>query len=206
MQGNYRNWRTIYSSFTMLVPHGTMVMCRPVRPLMLALALFAGSLSGAAEAQCLLCGDNGTATTGAVRSASDDALDLTPLRVSITADLDFSRLVSGNGGGSVTIDPSTGQIRSSGAVEALGGSGFTGRAVIEGTPGRTVRIDLPTDVSLRSSTGGEVRIRDIVSSLPPRAQLGPDGRLEFSIGGRLELDGRADGDFRGRIQITVSYE
>jgi hypothetical protein len=77
---------------------------------------------------------------------------------------------------------------------------------VEGTPGRTVRIDLPHDVRLTSTSGAEVRIRDIVSSLPPRARLGPDGRLEFAFGGRLELDGRADGDFRGRIQITVSYE
>ena len=188
----------------MMVPDGTVVMFRPYRPLWLLPALFAGMIPGAVQAQCLLCSDGGNASTSPVRSASDD--DDLPLRISVTADLDFSRLVTDGSGGSVTIDPVTGQSRSNGKVSSIGSSGFSGRAIVEGTPGRTVRIDLPSDVRLTSTTGGEARIRDIVSSLPPRARLGPDGRLEFAIGGRLELDGRADGDFRGRIQITVSYE
>lgn len=190
----------------MMVPDGTMVTCRPYRPLTLALALLAGVMPGAAEAQCLLCSDGDAASTATQPNARDDDERLLPLRVSVTADLDFSRLVSGGGGGSVTIDPTTGQLRSEGQVGALGGSGFTGHALVEGSPGQTVRIDLPNEVRLTSATGGEVRIRDIISSLPARARLGPDGRLEFAFGGRLELDGRSDGDFRGRIQITVSYE
>jgi len=128
------------------------------------------------------------------------------LRISVTADLDFSRIVTGSPGGSITIDPLTGQSRSVGGVEPLGGSGFSGRATIEGTPGRTVRIDLPSNVRLTSSLGGEARITNIISNIPPRAQLGPDGRLEFAFGGRLELDGAASGDYRGRVEITVSYE
>lgn len=192
----------------MPVPDGTMVTCRPFRPLTLALALLAGVMPGAADAQCLLCSehDASTPTQPNTRDDDDEERRRLPLRVSVTADLDFSRLVSGGSGGSVTIDPSTGQLRSEGQVGALGGSAFTGHALVEGSPGQTVRIDLPNEVRLTSATGGEVRIRNIVSSLPARARLGPDGRLEFAFGGRLELDGRSDGDFRGRIQITVSYE
>lgn len=189
----------------MPVPDGTMVIYRPFRPLTLALALLAGVMPGAADAQCLLC-SGGDASTPTQSSARDDEEQLLPLRISVTADLDFSRLVTGGSGGSVTIDPTTGQVRSEGQVGALGGLGFTGHALVEGSPGQTVRIDLPHEVRLTSATGGEVRIRDIISSLPARARLGPDGRLEFAFGGRLELDGRSDGDFRGRIPITVSYE
>lgn len=180
-------------------------MFRPFRLLRPLLALCIGLTPAMATAQCLLCSDGDDASTPVTRSASDDE-ELVPLRVSVTADLDFSRLVTDGRGGSVTLDPGSGQSRTDGSVSSIGGSGFSGRALIEGSPGRTVRIDLPGDVRLTSTTGGEVRIRDIVSSLPPRARLGPDGRLEFAFGGRLELDGRSDGDFRGRIQITVSYE
>lgn len=189
----------------MMAPDGTMVTCRLLALLVLAIALLAGLRPDAASAQCLLCSDTDPASTGLDRRASDDE-ELTPLRVTVVADLDFPLLVSDGRGGSITIDPGTGQSRAEGTVSSLGGSGFSGRAIVEGTPGRTVRIDLPHDVRLTSTSGAEVRIRDIVSSLPPRARLGPDGRLEFAFGGRLELDGRADGDFRGRIQITVSYE
>lgn len=189
----------------MMAPDGTMVIYRPRCLLMPAFALLAGISPAAAEAQCLLCSDADTGSTVANGRASDDE-ELTPLRVTVVADLDFSRLVNDGRGGSITIDPSTGQSRADGAVSSIGGSGFSGRAIVEGAPGRTVRVDLPHDVRLTSTNGGEARITDIVSSLPPRARLGPDGRLEFAFGGRLELDGRSDGDFRGRIQITVSYE
>ena len=183
-----------------------MVIPRPICRLLLAIACFAGLCATPAAAQCLLCGESAGDSTASGRSASGDEDGLTPLRINITADLDFSRLVAGDGGGSISIDPQSGRSRTSGDVSPLGGSAFSGRALVEGSPGATVRIDLPTQISLTSGSGGVARISDIVSTIPPRAQLGPDGRLEFAFGGRLELSGTADGDYRGRIQITVSYE
>ena len=182
-----------------------MVTYRPFALVLLALGLLAALSPSEISAQCLLCADRDTGSTVTDNRASNDE-DRIPLRVTVVADLDFPLLVSDGRGGSITLDPSSGQSRADGTVSTMGGSGFSGRAVVEGSPGRTIRIDLPQEVRLSSTGGGEVRITNIVSSLPPRARLGPDGRLEFSFGGRLELDGRADGDFRGRIPITVSYE
>lgn len=191
----------------MLVPKGAMRLPRhPYWPLLAVALNMAALYSVPASAQCLLCSSSGgDASTATSLSASNDAADM-PLHIDVTADLDFSRLVAGDSGGSITIDPMSGQSRSIGAVSPLGGSGFSGRAIVQGSPGRTVRIELPGEVRLTSSQGGEARITDIISSAPPRAQLGPDGRLEFAFGGRLELNGTADGDYRGRVQITVSYE
>lgn len=155
-----------------------------------------------ASAQCLLCSDSGT-SSGAITTETVREL---PLNVDITADLDFSRLVSGQGGGSVTLDPQGGPSVARGNVAPIGGYGFSGRVIVIGTPGRSVRIDIPSDAVLTSSTGRSARVSGIVTGLPPVVRLGPDGRLEFGFGGRLELDGEADGDYRGRIPVTVSYE
>lgn len=153
-------------------------------------------------AQCLLCT---VPAPGADSLAHGSDADDRPLRVEVTADLDFSRLVAGSGGGSLTIG-ANGGAQASGAVAPLGGLGFSGQVRVEGAPGRNIRVDLPDEVVLTSSGGGIVRVRDLVTSLPAGARLGPDGRLEFSFGGRLDVTGDGDGDYRGRIEVTVSYE
>ncbi len=161
----------------------------------------------AVRAQCLLC-TQGTAGADSAPSsplATPRAAER-PLSITIDADLDFARLVAGPSGGSVRIDPASGQAVVQGGIAAIGGSGFSGRGRIEGTPGATVRIDLPREVVLQSTTGGVAHVRDIVSDLPLIARINADGRLDFAFGGRLEVSGDTDGDFRGRIAITVSYE
>lgn len=169
-----------------------------------AVALYALALlaPATARAQCLLCS---TAAAPADAIPERNAAEM-PLSVTITADLDFSRLVAGSGGGSVTLDPASGSSAARGNVAAIGGYGFGGRVHVTGTPGRTVRIAMPDSVVLTSSTGRTAFVRDLVTSLPPLARLGPDGRLDFAFGGRLEVDGEADGSYNGRVAITVSYE
>lgn len=144
------------------------------------------------------------------RAAAPDAITTVsaaqqPLRIIVTADLDFSRLAVGQGGGTVTLE-SGGRASVAGDIAPVGGHGFTGRVGITGSPNRTVRIALPVEIELTSATGGVARVRGIAADVPPVARLGPDGRLEFAFGGRLELRGAASGDYRGRIPVTVSYE
>ncbi len=176
---------------------------RILRPVLLLLAVTTASVVGSspAAAQCLLC--SAPADSG---GASNHADDSTPLQVEVTADLDFSRVIAGSAGGSVSIDAASGRSSSSGNVAALSGLSFSGHVLVTGAPGRSIRIELPDSVDLVSSQGGHARVEGIVASVPTIAQLGPDGRLEFGFGGRLQLDGASDGDFRGRVQVTVSYE
>ena len=166
------------------------------------IAITVGLLIGSpAVAQCLLCSapSQGEATASA-------AEDSTPLQIEVTADLDFSRIVAGGTGGSISIDAASGHSSTSGNVSALSGFGFSGHVLVTGAPGRSIRIELPDSVDLVSGQGGHARVEGIVASVPTIAQLGPDGRLEFGFGGRLQLDGSSEGDFRGRVQVTVSYE
>lgn len=162
-----------------------------------ALALIA-PMPGAA--QCLLC----VQPTNPDDNSSATALPERPLTVDVVADLDFSRLVAGAGGGSLSLDPRTGASRE-GAIESIGGGGFVGRVHITGTPLREVQIDLPDSIELTGSRGDIVRVTNIATNLPADSRLGPDGTLDFAFGGRLTLSGSASGDYRGRIAITVSY-
>lgn len=151
-----------------------------------------------AAAQCLLC-----APGDAARASDAPAI---PLRVEIGSGLDFNRVaLTAPGGGSVTIDPA-GRTRSvSGALASLGGLFMAGTVTVRGEPGRGVRVDMPADVALRTPAGGSARIARLVTDLPLNPRLGADGTLRFSFGGRLDVSGDLDGDYHGRIAITVDY-
>ena len=164
-----------------------------------ALALLAPAPT---SAQCLLCSD----VSPSSEIVAGERFSEVPLQIDIVADLDFSRLVAGHSGGSVTLDPHSGAGRTQGDVAPLGGYGFSGRVIVTGTPLRNVRISLPESITLTSANGHTARVTDIQTGQSPVLRLGPTGRLEFAFGGRLELDGAADGDYRGRIPVTVSYE
>lgn len=148
-------------------------------------------------AQCLLCA--GAGEGGEARAA-------VPLRVEVGAALDFDRVaLTAPGGGSIRIDPRTRARTMGGAAANLGGLAMAGTATVRGEPGRAIRVDLPAAVSLRTPGGGRAEISELATDLPPAPRLGPDGSLSFSFGGRLDVGGDLDGEYRGRIAITVDY-
>lgn len=153
-------------------------------------------MSGA-TAQCLLCPAPAQPTTPEERAPA-------PLSIEIDAGLDFPRLVSGAGRGSVVLAPGAAP-RTSGALQALGGMAMHGRVLVRGEPGRALRIDLPERVTLRTPTGETAELKDLIAGLPAAPRLGPDGLLRFEFGGRLDVGANGAGDYRGRIPITVDY-
>ncbi len=171
-----------------------------LRPICAAAAL--GGLSLAipatpAHAQCLLCAS--TPADGAAMPSTSR-----PLRVEVITNLDFARLVAGSGGGTLTIDGNSGT-HAVGDVRPLGGFVLSGRILIEGEPGRMVRITIPQEASM-NGTNGRILISNIASDVAPVLPLGPDGRLEVRFGAELRLIGTISGNFRGRIPVTVDYE
>ena len=56
--------------------------------------------------------------------------------------------------------------------------------------------------SMRSAM---IAIDSIRTDLPASPKLDSDGNLSFRFGGRLEIDGNGDGEFRGDVPITVDY-
>lgn len=167
----------------------------------LVLGLLVAAPSGAG-AQCLLCAKDDGGVPGGSRAGARE----TPLRVEIETQLDFSRVAVGAMGGEVAIDPATGARRLSGQVVDLGGYAVSGVVSVRGAPGAALRVILPPTVDLESASGGRARVTGLVTDLAGVPRLGPDGRLRFRFGGRLRLDARDDGDYRGRIPVTVEYQ
>jgi len=157
-------------------------------------------LLAAGEGPCLLCARPGTAP---VVVAEQDM----PLSIEITTKLDFSRAaLAASGGGEIDIDPHSGNKRVDGAMVDLGGAALAGTARVTGTPGRSVRIDMPTSARMTSASGGVVEITGLRTSLTGDARLDSTGALKFSFGGRLIVRGNVAGTFRARIPITAQYQ
>ena len=169
--------------------------------LLLLLLLAALFWPVASAAPCLLCGETSAADGSPV--AGSDGM---PLRIEISAQLDFSRIATGHSGGSVTVDPVSGQRRVAGDIRDLGGMALSGEATVSGTPGRAVRVAIPAEIMLDGDQGRRARVVDVTTSLGPAPRLGPDGRLRFRFGGRLTVASDDDGNYRGRIPISVEYE
>ncbi|WP_432768574.1 MAG: DUF4402 domain-containing protein [Sphingopyxis sp.] len=171
---------------------------------MVKLRLFLGfvlALAGSpAAAQCLLCAPDAGASSVSARTTA------TPLRVEVETQLDMGRVAVGAMGGEVEIDPRSGARRLRGDVVDLGGFALTGVVTVRGEPGAAVRVMLPATVDLESGHGRSARVAGLVTDLSPDPRLGPDGRLVFRFGGRLQIAGLDDGDYRGRIPVTVEYQ
>ncbi len=129
-----------------------------------------------------------------------------PLRITVSTGLEFAPVATGPAGGNANLDPQSGEQRASGDVITLGGYAFRGEVNIEGEPGQSIRIDMPRTIELSSPEGDTARVVDIATTLGPAPRLGIDGRLVFKFGGRLEVDGGLDGNFRGRVPITAEYQ
>ncbi|WP_237246017.1 DUF4402 domain-containing protein [Sphingopyxis witflariensis] len=153
-----------------------------------------------AVAQCQLCAQDAAGGAAATRKSE------TPLRVDIETQLDFSRVAVGAMGGAVELDPASGARRLSGAIVDLGGFPVTGVVTVRGEPGAEVRVILPATVDLEGDHGRSARVTGLVTNLAPAPRLGADGRLQFRFGGRLQIAGIDDGDYRGRIPVTVEYQ
>jgi hypothetical protein len=158
---------------------------------------FALALPAAASAapSCQLCAPGPAAPVTTLRALS----------VTIDAALDFSTAVYTNrDSGSIAIEARTGRRQMIGLV-ALGGPSLVGTVTVTGQPFAPVTVDLPRAVVLTSNLGGTADVTEIRSDLPPHPVIGADGRLVFTFGGRLTVRNGVDGDFRGRIPVTVDY-
>ena len=161
-----------------------------------AATLLAG-VPGPAPAQCRLCD---TPTTE-LRGDGDGPA----LQIELQTSLDFDRLVLlGDGQGAATLLP-TGQRTASGAVATVSARAMVGSVSVRGAPGRAVRIQLPPRIELHSSSGGRIAIEAIETDLPSLPRLDAAGNLNFRFGGRLDVRGDAEGDYRGDVPITVEY-
>jgi hypothetical protein len=162
-----------------------------------AAAAFLGSANEPVRAQCRLCS---TPTTEAEKPE-----DGTPLRLEVAATLDFDRLVLlGAGNGSATLLPN-GERSTSGTIATVSASAMVGTVTVHGEPNRIVRVDLPGRIDLYSVGGSRIAIDRIETDLSGLPKLDAAGNLSFRFGGRLQVSGDSEGEYRGDVPITVDY-
>lgn len=170
-----------------------------LKPHALLLAVLAAAAAGLSPArgQCRLCDTPTTILSG---PAASDAIEL-----DIETSLDFGRLIlAGEGQGAAVIRPD-GSSAAQGALAPVGARAMVGTAVIHGTAGRAVRVELPHRIDLYSLNGGRITVDDVVSDLPSLPRLDSAGNLTFRFGGRVTVRGDSEGEYRGDMPITVEY-
>jgi hypothetical protein len=167
----------------------------PFRPILLAIAMLcAASAADAGDDACTTC---------AMGEAGETA---TELRIEIRTELNFSRATVTGRGGKIRVDPQSGSRAVDGGVIDLGGMALAGSAVVHGSAGKMVRIEMPSTVRMSNARGGALTIRNLRTNLSAAPRLDGFGNLTFAFGGDLEISGDAYGDYRGRIPITAQYE
>jgi hypothetical protein len=77
---------------------------------------------------------------------------------------------------------------------------------VHGEPGRALMVEIPRRIELYSISGGRITVEDLASDLKSLPRLDAAGNLTFRIGGRVRVDGNADGDYRGDLPISVDYQ
>ena len=163
----------------------------------LAAAAFIGGASDPLRAQCRLCA---SPTTDLHQEA-----DGGPIQLEVQTRLDFDRLVLlGAGSGSATVLPS-GETSTSGSVATVSARAMVGSVTVHGQPNRAVRVELPPRIELYSVGGASIAIERIETDLSGAPLLDSAGNLSFRFGGRLQISGDAEGEYRGDVPITVEY-
>lgn len=169
-----------------------------VRLGLLALGAAASASIAAPRGDCRLCVADPKA-----RVATEDKTDSMSLQVE--AGLVFDGLIlRDDGSGSAVIRPD-GTTEVGGSVAAISARAMVGRAQVTGQPGRYVTVGLPRQIELYSASGGRLVIDSIESDLPPAPRLDSRGILRFRFGGRLQVQGSAEGTYRGEIPVTADY-
>ena len=168
--------------------------------LALVLAASAAAVVGLSPAsgQCRLCDKPTTALSSSV---DGDGIEL-----EIQTSLDFGRLIlAGQGQGAAVLRPD-GSNAAEGALAGVSPRAMVGTAVVHGTPGRAVRVELPRRIDLFSVRGGRITVDEIASDLPSLPRLDAAGNLTFRFGGRITVTGDSEGDYRGDMPINVEYQ
>ncbi|NUQ18705.1 MAG: DUF4402 domain-containing protein [Sphingomonas sp.] len=171
-----------------------------LRILALAFAASTAAVVGLSPArgQCRLCEKP--------RTALSQATDGVGIELEIETSLDFGRLIlAGQGQGAAVIRPD-GSNAAEGALAGVGPRAMVGSAVVHGSPGRAVRVELPHRIDLFSLHGGRITVDNVTSDLSSLPRLDSAGNLTFRFGGRVTVTGDSEGDYRGDMPITVEYQ
>lgn len=149
------------------------------------------------SAQCRLCS---TPTTQLQTDGNGG-----DIRLDVEATLDFDRLVLLGGGQGAATLLATGERTAAGSVATVSARAMVGSITVHGEPNRALRVEMPGSIQLYSLSGGRISVDQLDTDLPGMPRLDSAGNLTFRFGGRLQISGDADGEYRGDVPITVKY-
>jgi hypothetical protein len=127
------------------------------------------------------------------------------IQLDVQATLDFDRLVLLGRGNGAAILLANGERSASGSVATVSARAMVGSITVHGDPNRALRVELPGSIQLYSLSGGKISVDQLGTDLSEMPRLDSAGNLTFRFGGRLQVTGDADGEYRGDIPITVEY-
>jgi hypothetical protein len=146
---------------------------------------------------------NATATIQTGISASMDTLSTTG------GNLAFGKIVPSEAGGTVVVNPTTGD-RANGNGSSLSlVSSIAGPASfnVTGSPLATFAIALPvSEVMISDGDGHTMIVKDFVSDSAVSTPLSLDGKASFKVGGTLVVGfNQSIGVYTGAFNVTVAY-
>lgn len=141
-----------------------------------------------------------------VEPANGRAAILNPLSVVNTTDLDFGTLVHGTGAGTVTLNPTTGALSTTGGSTAAGGSPSAATFVATGVVNRLFAIVVGTSPVLTNGTGGTMTVNPMMIDGPTLRLFGAGGVSTIKLGGVLNMAAnQPEGDYSGTFDLTIIY-
>lgn len=143
----------------------------------------------------------------AVRDASGAARILSSLSVQKIADLDFGA-VTVTTAGTITLDPVTGAVATTGGVLAVSGTPQAAHFIGAASENAVVIIKLPRQpVTLTRVAGTETMTLDkLTLDSPSKRTMANSTTFEFKVGGTVDVDAnQADGTYLGTFTVSVQY-
>ncbi len=141
------------------------------------------------------------------RPARSHVLVIRPLSVVKAADLEFGGMISSPVGGTVIIDPTSGNRTITGGVTAAGGGPRPAQFFGYGFAGQSVQVNRgPLPVLTRVGGGASMNVTQLTLNGPTLRVLSSTGVLDLKVGGTLVVGAnQAEGQYQGNFTIIVTY-
>lgn len=167
------------------------------------LLLLTAFLAGISQ---IAAGQNPSLFTTSIDAEASITLGI-DLRISKLTDLLFGDIISQTVGGSVRLDPSTGNVSNvSGTFQFLGAS-TAASFQITGMPGQYFEVatgSYPSQITLRNGSGHTMTVNNF-QFLPSSGQIGTDGTIILKLGGTLNIGAnQPSGNYTNTSDLTVT--
>lgn len=122
-----------------------------------------------------------------------------------TNGLEFGKVSASGAAGTVTITHDGNRYASGGAAVDPADRFTPASFIIQGRPNESFTVQLPDNLELFDQNGNKIIVEKFKTSAE-QASLGPAGDMEFTVGGKLNVDpNQPSGSYTGTLVINVHY-